>query len=1246
MDHKFYKGAMVWVMHPAEAWIPATVCDLLEDCEIQVLFPNGNKKAMKITPETLIPRHICCDGDTSFKGNISEEEYQADVIDDLTKIPQIITPAVLHLLRVAYMGDQYYCKLGSGTLLALNPFKEVPNLVSTEMVRLYSLSTLKGLQNLPAHVYTIAQTAFAAVQARTGRVNQSIIVSGESGAGKTRTVGCLMRFLAEVEETRDVGHHYQKTTRQNYFNPHKIDVNAVCVEHIQQPSTAKISKITCVSDYHDLTPTLEKSCNSMVTHGEEYVSVRGHVVGDDIEKRVLNSNPVLEAFGNAQTTRNNNSSRFGKYIQLQYSRSGLLIGAKLKTYLLEKTRVVWHDHGERCYHIFYQMLYGSSQKQRDDWKLLSDPFSEDMEAVLDEMYMEHSLNFARTVKAMKKLGISDNMQDRIFKVLSAILHLRQLNFEGPDDLQNPCIICQDNPDQSKCLMIASELLGLDEQTVKKVITLRRISSHGDRKKSIFLRPSTVRECQIRRDCLLKFIYQILFEWIVRGVQERIRSVNSEDCSFLGLLDIYGFESFENNSLEQLCINFANEKLHHHFCTTFLKNLQEERCHEGVQDACCDLTKTEGCLLALEAPRNSLFSLLNEECKLNRANAEYNLKSRIETVFSESEHIKLPRISSVGSRFTISHFAGLVSYKTEFLIEKNKDEVPVEFIETLAMSKNGFVRQLVSYCQNEGAKSETSASDVKHEHVRHNKPMPTVLTRFKKSLDELLGILSTTDRHYIRCIKPNKESLPMVFDARFVLSQMEACGIVDTIRVCSSVYSCRMAYKEFHARYFFLHHDAKLVQPFSQDSSSGKEQLSLPHTALLKERCSTILKSVRIKGNSIIDEMMQLGKTKVFLSTDLFEHLEFLRSAEILKHCVVIQSAWRTYFNKKKCKARRKVMIAERVAAAVVLQKAWRSKLNARMCRLQRKRFISIMKKNVAVIESAWISYSMKKDARIFRKKILLERSAVKIQANFRGWWVRRQYKNLLAAQYERRFLQGVKCRDLDGRNPDSLTGLLRQACPSQDLMHSESQPHVAYFELISNSSANRTCKPLHPEIYKSKLAIYHDTSGRERSPPDVGAQADARRIVLLDHQNMPSKHKSEDANTARHAFHCNNLYLDQQSLRTGNTAKRDNVFRNNYNFNITPHCHEMTMASAWHRLPSVCVMSYPKSFLAPFSQTIFRTVLWDAGKRLRSHSPKTCPVATQNLSPLIGKRPCVIHDFITNSGSSSILKYADVLPDE
>uniref|UniRef100_A0AAX7T0M1 Myosin motor domain-containing protein n=1 Tax=Astatotilapia calliptera TaxID=8154 RepID=A0AAX7T0M1_ASTCA len=546
------------------------------------------------------------------------------------------------------------------TLVALNPFQPIPDLYSLDVMKEYHYAHQP--QEFKPHIFIVAEEAYRNVRGQLEPVNQSLVVSGESGAGKTWTSRCLMKYYATV---------------------------------------ASVSVVKSQD-------TVER-----------------------IERRVLDSNPVMEAFGNACTLRNNNSSRFGKYIQLQLDRCQLLVGASVQTYLLEKTRVACQTANERNFHIFYQMMKGATDEQRKEWK------------------MSHDQSFVWLPNSEKTIeGWCPFFMCIKQHILAGILQLGNVSFSSSADESQPCHLDAKSKGTGYCFLLcvpAEEL-----QTCLRVRTLKA-------GKQSVLKPCSQAECSVRRDCLAKVIYAQLFEWLVTFINNSICADKSTWCNFIGVLDVYGFECFQTNNLEQLCINYANEKLQQHFVAHYLRAQQivfpaalmsEEYVSEGLQWSFVKYQDNQSCLDLLEGSPISVFSLLNEESRLNRASDAKTFRVRLEKELCDNANISWDKFSKV-PHFTVAHYAGKVGYQIEGMAEKNKDPVPPELISLLQKSNNQLLHQIFK-------DNETESQ------IKKGPGKTTVVSKFKNSLETLMKILHFTTPHYTRCIKPNPECKPLTF----------------------------------------------------------------------------------------------------------------------------------------------------------------------------------------------------------------------------------------------------------------------------------------------------------------------------------------------------------------------------------------------------------------------------------------------------------------------------------------------------
>ncbi|XP_024835619.1 unconventional myosin-XIX isoform X1 [Bos taurus] len=749
-------------------------------------------------------------------------EVPPQQLNDLTKVNPVTLETVLRCLQARYMADTFYTNAGC-TLVAMNPFKPVPQLYSPELMREYHAASQP--QTLKPHIFTVGEQTYRNVKSLIEPVNQSVVVSGESGAGKTWTSRCLMKFYAVVAASP--------------------------------------------------------------------MSWESHKVAERIEQRILNSNPVMEAFGNACTLRNSNSSRFGKFIQLQLNGAQQMTGAAVQTYLLEKTRVACQAPSERNFHIFYQIYKGAHAEERVRWRLPEGAaFS----------WLPHP---ERTLEGLW-LGF---LYRGLFRGDQG----------GHASFGHRC----PHPEQhlSGSVGTSALLLGLPEDHLLETLQIRTI--RAGRGQQVFQKPCSQAECNTRRDCLAKLVYARLFDWLVSVINSSICAAPDSWTTFIGLLDVYGFESFPNNSLEQLCINYANEKLQQHFVAHYLRAQQEEYAMEGLAWSFVSYQDNQPCLDLIEGSPVSICSLINEECRLNRPSSAAQLQTRIESALTGHPRLGRDRLSPEPS-FIVLHYAGPVRYRTAGLVEKNKDPVPPELTSLLQQSQDPLLKVLFPADPEDKSPEEPSG--------QNRAPVLTVVSKFKASLEQLLQVLHGTTPHYIRCIKPNSQAQAQIFHREEVLSQLEACGLVETIHISAAGFPIRVSHRNFMERYQLL----RRLRPAITPSPHG------PCPDGGRSECPPCTEPATLQG--LLQEILHTlpaplhcGRTKVFMTDSTLELLERGR-AQVLEQCARhIQRGWRRHRCRTQARRRRAAVLIQAAvrswltrkhiqqlhAAATVIKRAWR-----------------------------------------------------------------------------------------------------------------------------------------------------------------------------------------------------------------------------------------------------------------------------------------------------------------------------------
>ncbi|CDY45087.1 BnaA02g04890D [Brassica napus] len=818
-------GSHVWIEDPGLAWIDGEVVKINGE-EVHAQTTNGKTVVAKIA--NVFPKDM---------------EALPGGVDDMTKLSYLHEPGVLNNLAMRYELNEIYTYTGN-ILIAVNPFQRLPHLYDTHMMEQYKGA---GFGELSPHVFAIAEVAYRAM-INEGKSN-SILVSGESGAGKTETTKMLMRYLA-------------------------------------------------------------------------YLGGRSGVEGRTVEQQVLESNPVLEAFGNAKTLRNNNSSRFGKFVELQFDRSGRISGAAVRTYLLERSRVCQISDPERNYHCFY-LLCAAPPEEREKFKL-GDPKSfhylnQSKCYKLDGV--DDTEEYLATRRAMDIVGISEEEQDAIFRVVAAILHLGNVEFAKGKEIDSSVL----KDEKSRFHLDATaELLRCDAKSLEDALIKRAMVTPEE----IITKTLDPDSATGSRDALAKTIYSRLFDWLVDKINNSIgQDPNSK--TIIGVLDIYGFESFKTNSFEQFCINFTNEKLQQHFNQHVFKMEQEDYTKEEINWSYIEFVDNKDVLELIEKKPGGVIALLDEACMFPKSTHE-TFAQKLYQTFKNSKRFTKPKLSRTS--FAISHYAGEVTYQADLFLDKNKDYVVAEHQDLLIASSCTFVAGLFPRLAEETS-SKTKFSSIG--------------SRFKLQLQSLMETLNSTEPHYIRCVKPNNVLKPAIFENLNVIQQLRCGGVLEAIRISCAGYPTKRTFYDFLNRFGVLAPD---VLEGNYDD---------------KVACRMLLDKIGLKG-------YELGKTKVFLRAGQMAELD-ARRAEVLGNAARrIQRQSRTFIARKEFRALR--------GAAIVLQSNVRGKL---ACNLYEE-----MRRQAAAVN---IQKSFRRH--IARESYLkIRHSAIAVQTALRGMVARNEFR--------------------------------------------------------------------------------------------------------------------------------------------------------------------------------------------------------------------------------------------------------------
>ncbi|XP_073336213.1 myosin VIIAa isoform X2 [Pagrus major] len=689
-----------------------------------------------------------------------------------------------------------------------------------------------------------------------------------------------------------------------------------------------------------------------------------------IEQQVLEANPILEAFGNAKTIRNDNSSRFGKYIDIHFNKRGAIEGAKIEQYLLEKSRVCRQAHDERNYHIFYCMLKGMTA---DEKKKLG------LSKATDYTYLtigsctvcdgrDDLKEYSNIRSAMKVLMFTDRENWEISKLLAAILHMGNLRYEARTyDNLDACEVVR-----SPHLTTAATLLEVDGKDLMNCLTSRTLITRGETVST----PLSMEQALDVRDAFVKGIYGRLFVWIVEKINAAIYKPASSHPKILrrsiGLLDIFGFENFTVNSFEQLCINFANENLQQFFVRHVFKLEQEEYNLEHINWQHIEFTDNQDALDMIAIKPMNIISLIDEESKFPKGTDttmlnKLNFQHKVNTNY-------IPPKNNHETQFGIQHFAGVVYYETRGFLEKNRDTLYGDIIQLVHSSKNKFIKQIFQADVAMGAETR--------------KRSPTLSSQFKRSLELLMRTLSVCQPFFVRCIKPNEYKKPMLFDRELCVRQLRYSGMMETIRIRRAGYPIRYTFVEFVDRY-------RVLMPGVKPAYKQED---------LRGTCQRIAEAVLGR-----DDDWQMGKTKIFLKDHHDMLLEIERDKAITDKVILIQKVVRGFKDRSNFLKLRK--------SAVLIQKTWRGyqcrknygAMRAGFSRLQalvrsRKLCASyhVARQRITCFQGRCRGYLVR---RAFRHRLW---AVITIQAYTRGMIACRLYKRL-KGEYRRR-LEAEKMR--------------------------------------------------------------------------------------------------------------------------------------------------------------------------------------------------------------------------------------------
>nr|CCA16530.1 myosinlike protein putative [Albugo laibachii Nc14] len=814
-------GVHCYVPDDENVWLPAQIIEYdqkYHQVDVEVTLDDGEIESRHINLNNRdVIRSIAGLNATSVESlPIAIQHDNTNGVEDMRLLRFLNEPSILFNLKKRFESSQPYT-YSTDIVIALNPYKWIDNLYGHDTHAQY----LKmDRDKLTPHVYATSSAAYKHMI--DFEMNQSILVSGESGAGKTETTKIVMNHLASV------------------------------------------------------------------TGGRK----------DKTIAKVIDVNPLLESFGNARTTRNDNSSRFGKFTQLQFDTAGKLIGAKCQTYLLEKSRVVSIADQERNYHIFYQMLAGFSRQELKEYHLDQNYDYMYLKGTVDSMQVEGTDDaqlLASTRKSLSLVGLSPDDQRSLFQILSGILHLGEITFADYDE--NGSVIA--NLDQ---LEYVAKALGLEISRIEDVFCNRSVVTRNERL-TVPLDPVMAEE---NRDGLAKAIYSKLFDWMVLKINEAISTDDDQVYAHIGVLDIFGFEDFAQNGFEQFCINYANEKLQQKFTLDVFKTVEEEYVREGLKWDHIEYQDNQAILDIIDG-KMGIIALMNDHLRQPRGTEEA-LVNKFRTNLSETgknPHIRFPKTKR--TQFAINHYAGTVTYESVGFMEKHRDSLQNDLFELVLDSSVDLLTEIF-----DSVELRSSGSSAGTPRGKKTNGAKSLGSQFKMSLSYLMDNISSTNVHYIRCIKPNANKSPTEFDKGMVVEQLRSAGVIEAIRITRSGYPSRLTPDELAKRYCIM------FPPSLFDGTSRKT-------------CADFMSAVGRKSPL----EYQIGKSLIYFKSGVLEELEAMKSDFYYDEATCIQKIVLGFLERRR--------LERKIRAAILVQSLMRMELERVEYKLQRRAIVSIQR---------------------------------------------------------------------------------------------------------------------------------------------------------------------------------------------------------------------------------------------------------------------------------------------------------------
>jgi len=891
-------------------------------------------------------------------------------------------------LKLRFEKKQVYTYIGE-QVVSMNPYQLIPGLYEEKTMDEYKR---KYMYEVQPHIFALADDTFRALMNQ--KHDQCVIVTGESGAGKTEATKYFMKYLAKVS----------------------------------------------------------------ASHGD----------AEAIKEKLLDSNPVLEAFGNAKTLRNDNSSRFGKYMEIQFDGAGKPLGGKISQYLLEKGRVVTRQKGERAFHIFYLMLSAAKVQSKlgvkdpFEWNYLKLSECKEIDGQND------ATEFRIVEKAMTNLGFNEATQDTMWRTLLAILALGNVDFTETKEMGGKAAVDHCKVADDKPLARAAEFMRVKPELLDKSLRTRLITTGVSRRQSRISVLLNVEQARDTRDSLAKAMYDAIFDFVVLTLNKNIVGKTHEKAEVVvGILDIYGFEIFQSNSFEQFCINYCNEKLQQLFIDLVLLFEQEEYLREGIQWTKIDYFDNAPIVELIEG-KTGLLALLDEACMVGKSTPKTLLEKFDDKLGKNPFYMSwgVHKDKSIHQdAFRIKHYAGAVDYHIEHFLSKNRDTLYEDLCKLILSSEDALLHPWFP---------------IKDATARRERPKMAGV-QFEKNVNELIRKLKSCFPHYVRCIKPNDDKKPFFLNEERVRHQVRYLNLVETVRVRRAGFCNRQKYERFYFRYH-------LISSKTWPSYKGSP----------KDGVQAILDDLKVEPSEY-----RMGKTQLFIrnAKTLF-FFEEKRAEHMPKVATAIQRRWRGYKGRVFAKKVRLAWTVQRVFRAYKVRVATAKMLAARKIqRMARKRQARMyakalklqIKQQKAAVE---IQRAMRgRKGRVFvkkeRERLKMEkeererhRKADKLQNAMRRHLHRKWFKQVVAVQTEAKYPANYG-KDVPAKWPKAKTQLSKQVMPIAKKLAKVTwaKQKIAYFRGVQ----------VMQKLYRARLATLYMaqlrntfTTEQKKPPPNFG----------------------------------------------------------------------------------------------------------------------------------------------------------------